>query len=405
MNIRWRSSRSIIGRYLLRETARPLLLTLLVTLTALVMERTLRLVELVSSQSGQIDMVFSLAFFLVPHYIGLALPAAFFIALLSTIARFDADNELSAIGAAGVSLAQLVRPLVFTGALLGCFSMVLFGYLQPYSRYLYREIRHVVSYTGWDLRVSPSVFISPDDNLTVHAENVDATGRDLDGIFIVQRGTSSETVIVAARAQFRTNPQQTRLILVLEDGNQTIFPATGPPLSVDFSTYQIARDFSLEAPPFRPRGNSERELTATELYALSQDPAFPLDARREAAAEIHSRIVRAVSMPVLPLLAVAMAVAARRSGRGAGMIVGGVILVAFHHTLQLGESLVDRGTLTPLEGLWGPFTAFTAFSVWAFYTTNTARGETPFSFVVAFLHRTTARLTKRRPVRRADQPA
>lgn len=395
----------IVNRYLFRETAKPLAVTLVVTLTALVMERSLRLVEIVSNQSGSPDMVFSLAFFLIPYYAGLALPAAFFISLFSTIARLDADNEMFALSSVGMSLARIMQPLILGGAVLAFISIVLFGFVQPYSRYLYREIKHIVAYTGWDARLSPGVFYSPDDTLTVHTEQVDATGRRLIGIFIVDRRASSEAIITAEKGFLRTNLSKTRLQLVLQNGTQSIFfPESDRTETVSFSELAVARDFSVLAPPFRVRGEDDRELTLFELREVAADPTQPDQTRHTASAEFHARIVRAISLPLLPLLAVSMAVASRRSGRGAGMVVGGVTLVLFHHMLQLGEGFVNNGAVSAFVGLWVPFLLFAGFCIWAFYRTNSGRGQTPFAALFEFLERTSGRLA-RLAGRRNERPA
>ena len=362
-------------------------LTLGVTLTALVMERVLRLIDLVSNSSGELNMVFSLAFFLIPHYVGLALPAAFFIALFTLIARLDNESELAAFGSAGISLMQIARPLVLAGALLACVSMLLFGFLQPYSRYLYREIRHIVSYTGWNLEVTPGVFFSPDENITVHAGVTDGTGRKLRDVVIVERGrvaaAGDETVTLADRGVFVADDSRSRLRLVLEDGTQTLFRSDGRVRSLAFEQMSVQRDFSFTAPPFRARGEDERELTVLELDSVARDETFPPEVRAASRSEVHARIVRALSLPVLPLLAIAVAVAARRSGRATGMVFGGVLLVAFHHTLQLGETMADRNTLPPAIALWGPFAVFAGFSFWAFHRTNASPGEPPIANFIA----------------------
>jgi hypothetical protein len=75
----------LIDRYLLRLLVWPLVGCLGVTVIALLLERVLRLLDALSQSSARFDYVTQLAINLVPHYLGLALPVAFFVALFIVI--------------------------------------------------------------------------------------------------------------------------------------------------------------------------------------------------------------------------------------------------------------------------------------------------------------------------------
>src|SRR3546814_5480129 len=64
--------------------------------------------------------------------------------------------------------------------------------------------------------------------------------------------------------------------------------------------------------------------------------------------ELHSRLVQAASVAVLPLLAVPMGIAAKRRRRGAGVVLAAVILVLYHHALQVGQGDRKSTRLTPV---------------------------------------------------------
>ncbi|MFT4936550.1 MAG: lipopolysaccharide export system permease protein, partial [Pseudoalteromonas distincta] len=77
----------LLDRYVLRLTAGPMLGCLAVTLIALLLERALRLLDLLAQSSDRFGFVVQLTGQLVPHYFGLALPVAFFVALFIVITR------------------------------------------------------------------------------------------------------------------------------------------------------------------------------------------------------------------------------------------------------------------------------------------------------------------------------
>ncbi len=125
----------LIDRYLLRLLFWPLVGCLGLTVVALLLERVLRLLDLLSQSSARFDYVTQLALNLVPHYLGLALPVAFFVALFIVISKLSDGSEIDALLAGGQSLERVAAPFVCIGLALSVFSIAVFGYVQPYSRY------------------------------------------------------------------------------------------------------------------------------------------------------------------------------------------------------------------------------------------------------------------------------
>ena len=92
---------AIYSRYLLAQIARPMITAILVALIALLAERTLRVIDLVVGWRGSLFVVFEMLGYLIPHYMGLALPVAFFLGILLTFSRLSREGELAAINASG----------------------------------------------------------------------------------------------------------------------------------------------------------------------------------------------------------------------------------------------------------------------------------------------------------------
>ncbi len=387
-----RTSANLITYYLVRETSRPLVFSLLITLAAMLLERTLRLIELLTSHGGPLELVFQLTLNLLPHYLGLALPATFFISLFVVISKFDSNNELITLSGTGLSLYRIVRPMVVIGMVFAVISIALFGYIQPYSRYLYREIIHVVTTTAWNAALNERVFAKLGDGLTIYADEVGATGRRLGGIFIREAGDDTETVTTAAEGALIVNDTHTRLQLVLREGARTIFRKDAQAMTVSFSSVILARDFAFDAAPFRPRGKDGREMTLNELWQLSGETP-PGEMRAGLIAELHTRAVRAASLPLLPFLAMAMGIASQRASRNTGIAAGALILVLYHHVIQLGGSLVERQMFSAGIAIWLPFVLFAGFCLIAFHRSNASPGGNPFDPVFARIENMVAALT------------
>ena len=384
----WRPS--ILDAYLLRKLAMPALAVLGVTLVAFLLEQTLRLIDQLASNGARLGYLFGLITNLVPYQLGLALPASFFVALFIVIARLDEDSEIDAILAGGISFERIVAPLMVAGLALGVFSILLLGFMQPYSRYGYRAVMNAATEAGWTARLDPQVFIHAGPDFTISADGVDATGRGLQGVFIRRKGPDGETVVTAKdgmlglRGDGKTTDLHLGGGLILSDVR-----AGGARLLRfgDFTDHEVLEGGAA----LRPRGGDVEELTITELLTESRraDAMIP---KSLLLSEFYTRVFRSLAIPLLPLLALPLALAAKRGRRAPGMIVGAVILVAFHHGVTLCRGLAAAGGVDPLLAIGGLWLGIALFSVWLFMSSRRRPGETP---IAALLTRMSSLLQRR----------
>lgn len=368
---------TLLDRYILRLTLAPLGGALGVTLVALLLERVLRLLDLLSESSGRLGFVAQLAANLVPHYLGLTLPAGFFIALFVVITRLNEGSEIDALLASGVSLTRIVAPYLALAGVLTVASLILFGVLQPYSRYAYRAVMHAAETAGWSGQAEPQTFFTPEHNLTMTADTVDVTGEQLGRVFIRKTlPDGREEVTTAASGRLVRSGGGANVRLDLIDGQQFSTASTGAARVLSFRSFAIDLPLTSAEKLLRGRGRDARELTLGELAAQARKPTTMIP-RQELLAELYARLARSFALPLLPLLALPLGLSAKRGGRAPGIIIAGLLLIAFQHMLQLGQSLASSGRAQALPAILIPFGIFAAICVVTFYTSRKRPGETP----------------------------
>jgi lipopolysaccharide export system permease protein len=375
---------SLIDRYLLRLTGPPMLGCLAVTLVALLLERALRLLDLLSQSSDRFGYVVQLTGELAPHYLGLALPVAFFIALFMVIVRLNDGSEIDVLLAAGISLSRLAAPFVALGVVLSIVSLIVFGYLQPYSRYAYRAILHTASNAGWNGQLQAGAFVS-EDRVIMTADQADPAGQQLEKVFIRRLDAKNrEEMITAQAADLKLDLDGKTVTLVLHHGRRALENDRGTFDSLQFDSLTTKVSLAGASALLRARGGDERELTLGELAvrAHAGDSFLP---RATLLAELYGRLARAFFLPFLPLIAFPLGLAAKRGRREPGLILAGILLLAFQHSLQLGQSLAEAGHVPAFVAIWTPFALFTGFGVWMFAGSRNRPGETPISLLFAQL--------------------
>jgi lipopolysaccharide export system permease protein len=371
----------LLDRYILKMTLGPLGGALGLTLVALLLERVLRLLDTLSESSGRFGYVAELAANLVPHYLGLTLPAGFFIALFVVITRLNEGSEIDALLASGVSLTRIVAPYMALATVLTLVSLVLFGFLQPYSRYAFRAVMHAAETAGWSGQAEPQSFFAPDASLTMTADTVDETGETLGRVFI--RRTLSdgrEEVTTASRGELVRKADGASVRLELRDGQQVSTASSGAVRVLSFRSFGLDLPLTSAEKLLRGRGRDARELTLGELARQAQRPNTMIP-RQELLAELYARLARSFSLPWLPLLALPLGLSTKRGGRAPGIIIAGLLLITFQHMLQLGQSLATSGRADAAPAILLPFGGFAAICILMFVTSRKRPGETPIGLV------------------------
>lgn len=355
-----------VGRYLLASLVRPFAATLLIVLPALLLERLLRLFGLVATQDVPAASVVRMLVDLVPFYLGLALPAALFIGIYFVVAGLDGGREIDAMRNAGFSLAWIGRPFMLIGVLVALAGFGLYGYVQPYARYAYRAAFVAATTGSWNGTIPPGEITRVSRNLLVTTDRSDPVTGRLEHVFIYQRQANGhEKITVAPGGRLLLSADRTELLLELDRPEQMERAPDGSTTMLSSSDTTVTRPLVLALAGFRPRGSDEREMTIGELWSARWQ-AHPVVPRRVLDGELHSRIVRALSLAILPLLAIPFGLAGQRTGRPYRVVAGVLILVLYYHTLQLAQSFGVAMQIDPRPLLWGALVAFVAASVGIF---------------------------------------
>jgi lipopolysaccharide export system permease protein len=365
---------TIIDRYLLRHVLSRFAMLLGLVMFALLMERLVRLLDLVATKNTPFDVVARIMLNLIPHYLSLALSAAFFIAVLMAIIRLREDSELDALYAGGVGLFRLARP-VFTLACLFCvLGSLVIGMLQPHARYAYRNLMHFAGYGSWYNVLESGSFLTGIDDMTMTVGSISEDGRELTDVFFHERDKDGAmTTTTAERGTFDVNAED-KLELTLFGATQLV--DQGPaeePLVVKIKSFSREIDTLFVPPPFRPRGRDERELTLVELWERQDDPPKK-SSENEMAAELHSRIVRIVSILFLPFLAMSLGATSPKRQQGLNLALGLFLLIVYNEVLQFGENMIEEGDVSPWLGQYLPMLLFVVFGSWMFHRAANHQG-------------------------------
>lgn len=345
-------------------------------LALLLSERLVRLLDLTLGKKKSFSLIFEMLSYLVPHYLGIALPAAMFLGLLFGFNRLSKDSELDAFMAAGYGLHQIARPVIILSCLLALASTAIFGFIQPHSRYLYRAVVHSIKSADVFYLAEEGVFMKVGKR-TFILDELSRGNNKFKRIFMYEdSGAKGSETVTASQGALIEIDQEDRPVLRLESGHRLKLkkefweaPPDGKP-GHDVAEFKVIDTplGEVSKAAFRIRGIDQREFTLPELWlAFANKPrSISENALRS---EFHRRLVLILTILVLPFLAIPFSIGRRRGQRPYRFGIVLLILIAYNEIIEQGALATRIDGTSPYLGLWLPFILLAAFSFWRFFRT------------------------------------
>lgn len=358
-----------VDRYIFKLVLMPMLGTLALAASLLILDKMLRLFEVVADEGGPIGVIFRMLANLLPEYMSLAIPLGLMLGILFAFRKLATSSELDVMRAVGLGYTRLLRvPYLITIALVGL-NFLLVYFVQPVARYDYSRLAFELQSGALGASIKVGEFTTLEDRTALRIEESRDNGRELSGIFARITQPDGDMLSISARqGQFLANEEEPNtIILRLTDGTIVQDQASIPtPRVLSFASYDLPIDLP-EIERFRTRGGGEKEYILPELLYFGWNDNVSEEVRNQTLASLNFRLVEVVMMLLLPLLAVSLAIPPKRSSSTLGVFVSIVMVVAYHKVNQYGEDVAALGRVDPILALWGPFFLFAALIIWMYW--------------------------------------
>lgn len=341
-----------LDRYLIHSFLGMFAGLTVLAMALLLLERLIRITELVSGSGSALLSASLLVANLIPHYLNLALPGAFLIAMILTIDRLSRSGEIAALMAAGVSLYRIVLPFLQMSLLLAAVSLLISGFLQPLSRYSYREIVHNLQHQSVLSVFQEQKFVQY-DNRIIWTDSVQPTGRRLGQTFIMETEPDGTRTLLTGTTGVLREIGSGEWEITLLGGAGASFRATDPPEVYDRIEYgELSWPVIPDGGQYRARGGDERELFLPELLGRSGTEMMDDIPPDVAAAAFHDRTSRAALFLVMPFIAVILGLNLGRIARSTGVVFGILFLLGVQKVLEFTLVQAGEGIIPPWAGFW-----------------------------------------------------
>ena len=344
-----------LERYVFKELAAPLGLSLWVFTLVLLLRHALEISDLLMRGGVRPGQVALLLLYALPSLLWFSVPVSFLVAALITLGRLSADNEITAMRALGIGSGTLLRPVLAAGLLLSgtCLALGIQG--VPAASSAARGLTRTILRQGATAGLQAGVFDDRFPDLVLYAGKVDARHNRLERILVADYRSDPVETILAERGSLSTDAAAPDIRMTLENGSIHQADQEGRVYRlIRFRTYTLVLDRS-DAPPAQP---GTAEMTLAQLRAAARGGP-PAEARR-AAVHYHERFALPMACTVFGLFSIPLGTGLRRSGKVAGAGWGLLILFLYYLLLAAARNLGVQGVLPPAAAAWLPDAVFAA---------------------------------------------
>jgi lipopolysaccharide export system permease protein len=363
---------SRIHHYIIREIAVPTGLGLVIFTFVLLMGRILKLVEMVINKGVPFGEIAKLFLYLMPSFLVITVPLAFLLGVLLGFGRLSTDCEIIALKSSGISLYEMIKPVVGL-AIAACLTTGLLTlFAEPAGKSAFRSQVFQIATNRASVGIQPRVFNDDFDGLVLYTDNINERTSAMRGVFVSdERVGATPSIILASEGHIIPNRDTLTLTLRLENGTIHRRPQDKGHDTyqvIRFTTYDINLNMVQQVADPEKRRKKESELTLAELREACQN-ASSITERNIFRAELHKRFILPLAPLVFALIGVPLGIQSRRSARGGGFSLALAVFLAYYILFSFAETMAVEGNFPPAATLWLPNLLFLTGGLYLLYLT------------------------------------
>ncbi len=344
----------IVDRALAREVTLTSLAVGIIIVSIFLVVRLVRFLSEAAAGELPVDAIYVLLGLKVASNLDVMLPMVFYVGVIMVMNRWVRDHELVVYAACGIGLGRLLQPVLGIAVALSVAIVFSAFYFTPLSvRYtdtLTAENKNRVDIKG----VVPGAFSETRGKDVYYVERVADNNQRLVNVFIYGQQDLRENIVVAEEGYQYVDELTGDRFLVLKNGSRYEGrPGEADYAMMDFETYALRiKTRTHVAPVVSLKGLPTRELLS------EPDPRYT--------AELHWRIAKPVSVPILALLAMAFTPLGVRQSQLMQTVLAFGAYFFYANLLGYGSALLRKGRIDPDVGLWWVHALFLIIGLYIF---------------------------------------
>src|SRR4030042_781840 len=211
--------KKITHLYLLREILPIFLIGLMTFTVILLMDKILKLIELIVTRGVSFSQILMLLLFISPSFLIFTIPVSVLVGILLAFGRLACDKIITAFKASGMILYQLYIPISIFSISAYLLTTFLVFYGLPWGNRGFKATLYLMAQSQADIEMQERVFNDIFEGLVIYVDKVPIQGKKMEGILIHDEREQGKSTTVFAKEGFLShNPESQEIILRLLDG-------------------------------------------------------------------------------------------------------------------------------------------------------------------------------------------
>jgi LPS export ABC transporter permease LptG/LPS export ABC transporter permease LptF len=344
-----------IDRYILRETLPMVFLSLLMFTFMLMIPPIMEVAQGLMAKGVDSWTVAQLMLTLVPQGLGVTIPMAVLIGILMGFGRMSGDRETVALQACGVSIFQMLRPIIILAVVAAAATNYTMLVALPDANQAFREITYRTMAERAGDEVKPRVFYQGFPGLVLYVRDV-IDGSVWSQVFLADgREVGPPKIYIAKEGRILLDRDNRIVDIVLTAGTGHLVDETDP------ATYDVHQfdEMVLTVDPdtIFPAGAPERgltEMTISELRAKAVEMESQGGSSHNVVMEMHTKFSIPVACLVFALMGLVLGDTNRKDGKLASFALGIGVIFAYYIIMFVAKAMAKGGQVSPHLAMWLP---------------------------------------------------
>ncbi len=299
--------------------------------------------------------------YLFPNIFLYSIPMAAMMGVTIGFARLSSDSEILALKASGISMYQILPPVIIVAALIALLTSFISIKLIPSSAVAMKQLSYELLKEKISNGIKEHVFTEALGDVVVFVEKIDKTTGEWKNVWVSDmRGAENPTITMASTGNMSSSVENMMVSIVLRNGSLHK-PGNDSAQIVQFGQYRI--NIPLHLPETKATRQKKSALTMEELRQEAQQPNIDIENKRKVLIEFHKRLVLPVGCLMISLLGLPLGLQARPGKKAIGIQAGLAIFVLYYIFFTFGKALAEEGTLPVWLAMWSPNILFFCLAI------------------------------------------
>ncbi|MGL4642526.1 MAG: LptF/LptG family permease [Cetobacterium sp.] len=337
----------IIEKYILEDVKMPIIFGVSLFTFIFLIEIIVSLMEnIIVKGISMIDVLRILSFYL-PPILSQTIPMGVFLGVMITFSKFTRTSEATAMSSIGMSLKDILKPIVLLASIITIFIFFLQESIIPRSFTKLEEITMKIAYENPVFQLKEKILIDEVDEYSLYIDRIERKTNEAQNVLIFQKDDKSTypTILLGDKAYWKN------VNMVLEDSKFYTFNPDG--------TLKLEGEFKQKKIPLSSYFQ-EISIEVKDIEAMSIKDLFKgLKDKNKIEkipylVEINRKIAIPLSTVVLAVLGVLLSIGHHRSGKGASFGISLAVIFTYIVFLNVGMVMANKAIVSPYVGVWLP---------------------------------------------------